>query len=100
MAHLADHHEALSGTLTDKQKELLEKFDDCYGELTDISEREVFVYAFRLGVVETPSASVDQLRHTCSFSKETVSISSVSTQFEVVCYEWRLIGCFRSQSPY
>ena len=30
MAHLADHHEALSGTLTDKQKELLEKFDDCY----------------------------------------------------------------------
>ena len=49
MAHLANHHEALSGTLTDKQKELLEKFDDCYGELTDISEREVFVYAFRLG---------------------------------------------------
>ena len=32
-----------------KQKELLEKFDDCYGEFTDISEREVFVYAFRLG---------------------------------------------------
>ena len=30
MAHLADHHEALSGTLTDKQKELLEKFDDFY----------------------------------------------------------------------
>ena len=29
MTHLADHHEALSGTLTDKQKELLEKFDDC-----------------------------------------------------------------------
>lgn len=24
MAHLANHHEALSGTLTDKQKELLE----------------------------------------------------------------------------
>ena len=49
MEHLANHHETLSGTLTEKQKELLEKFDDCYGKLTDISEREVFVYAFRLG---------------------------------------------------
>ena len=35
--------------LTDKQKEILEKFDDCYNELTDINEREIFVYAFRLG---------------------------------------------------
>ena len=42
MKHLANHHETLSGILTDKQKELLEKFDDCYGELTDISEREIF----------------------------------------------------------
>ena len=49
MEHLADHHEKLNNTLTDKQKELLAKFDDCYGELTDINEREVFVYAFRLG---------------------------------------------------
>ena len=31
------------------QKEVLEKFDDCYAELTDINEREIFVYAFRLG---------------------------------------------------
>ena len=49
MEHLANHHEKLNNTLTDKQKELLEKFDDCYGELTDINEREIFVYAFRLG---------------------------------------------------
>ena len=28
---------------------MLEKFDDCYAELTDINEREIFVYAFRLG---------------------------------------------------
>jgi hypothetical protein len=35
--------------LTDKQKEILEKFDDCCNELTDINEREIFVYAFRLG---------------------------------------------------
>ena len=31
------------------RKEVLEKFDDCYAELTDINEREIFVYAFRLG---------------------------------------------------
>ena len=36
--------------LTDKQKETLEKFDDCYAELTEINEREIFVYAFRLGM--------------------------------------------------
>lgn len=42
-------HSALNETLTDKQKELFEKFNDCYDELTDINEREIFIYAFRLG---------------------------------------------------
>ena len=49
MEHLANHHEKLNNTLTDKQKELLAKFDDCYGEFTDVNEREIFIYAFRLG---------------------------------------------------
>ncbi len=49
MGYIADHHSNLQATLTDKQKEILEKFDDCYAELTDINERELFVYAFRLG---------------------------------------------------
>ena len=49
MSYVADHHDNLQATLTDKQKEVLEKFDDCYAELTDINEREIFVYAFRLG---------------------------------------------------
>ena len=47
--YIADHHDNLQATLSDEQKELLEKFDDCYTELTDINEREIFVYAFRLG---------------------------------------------------
>ena len=50
MEYIADHHSALNETLTDKQKELFEKFNDCYDELTDINEREIFVYAFRLGM--------------------------------------------------
>lgn len=49
MGYIADHHSALNETLTDKQKESFEKFEDCYDELTDINEREIFVYAFRLG---------------------------------------------------
>ena len=50
MEYIADHHSALNETLTDKQKELFEKFNDCYDELTDINEREIFSYAFRLGM--------------------------------------------------
>ena len=64
MEHLANHHENLNNTLTDKQKELLEKFDDCYGELTDINEREIFVYAFRLGAriaIEVLLSTTDRL---------------------------------------
>lgn len=49
MGDIADHHDNLLSTLNDEQKELLEKFDDCYNELTDINEREIFSYAFKLG---------------------------------------------------
>ena len=49
MGYIADHHDNLLSTLNEKQKELLEKFDDCYNELTDINEREIFIYAFKLG---------------------------------------------------
>ena len=49
MGYIADHHSALNETLTDKQKEMFEKFNDCYDELMDINEREIFVYAVWLG---------------------------------------------------
>ena len=50
MGYIADHHETLLRELNDKQKEVLKKFDDCCSELTDINEREIFVYAFKLGM--------------------------------------------------
>ena len=50
MGYIADHHDNLLSTLNDRQKETLEKFDDCYNELTDINEREIFSYAFKLGM--------------------------------------------------
>lgn len=49
IGYIANHHDNLKATLTDGQKELFEKFEDCYTELKDINEREIFVYAFRLG---------------------------------------------------
>ena len=50
MGYIADHHDKLTKELTDEQNETFEKFTDCYSELTDINEREIFVYAFRLGM--------------------------------------------------
>ena len=50
MGYIADHHDNLLSTLNDQQKEILEKFDDCYSELSDINEREIFSYAFKLGM--------------------------------------------------
>lgn len=50
MGYIADHHDNLLSTLNNQQKEILEKFDDCYNELTDINERDIFSYAFKLGM--------------------------------------------------
>ena len=50
MGYVADHHDTLIGQLNEKQKEIFEKLDDCWDELTDINEREIFVYAFKLGM--------------------------------------------------
>ena len=50
MGYIADHHDTLITQLNEKQKEIFEKFDDCWDELTDINEREIFVYAFKLGM--------------------------------------------------
>ena len=49
MGYIARHHGALVAELSDGQKEILEKFEDCQDELRDITERELFVSAFRLG---------------------------------------------------
>ena len=49
--HCRPSRSAPRNVLTDKQKETPTKFDDCYAELTEINEREIFVYAFRLGML-------------------------------------------------
>ena len=49
IGYIATHHDNLSSTLDEKQKDILQRFDDCWSELSEINEREIFTYAFRLG---------------------------------------------------
>jgi hypothetical protein len=47
---MARNRDELGASLTDKQKETLEKFEDCMNEMHSITERDAFSYGFRLGV--------------------------------------------------
>ena len=47
---VARNRDELGETLTEKQKETLEKFEDCMNEMHSITERDAFSYGFRLGV--------------------------------------------------
>ena len=48
---LADKNEnLLKETLSDDQKELLEKLTECITDISSISERDMFIAGFRLGV--------------------------------------------------
>ena len=47
---MARNKEELDGTLAEKQKELLEKFEKNMNEMHGIAERDAFSYGFRLGV--------------------------------------------------
>ena len=35
--------------MTDEQRDVLERFDDCWSEYASLAEEAIFVYAFRLG---------------------------------------------------
>ena len=43
------NRETLSSTLTEEQREVLEKYDDCVNEMYGLIEVEIFTYAFRMG---------------------------------------------------
>ena len=50
MEYMARHHENLLKTMTDEQKEVFEKFDDCWSEYMSLAEASIFEYAFKLGM--------------------------------------------------
>jgi hypothetical protein len=56
LGYIADHHDNLSETLTDKQKEILEKFEECYNELTNI---DALADSYRLVQVNVYGNDID-----------------------------------------
>ena len=49
MNYIARHQEELVATLTDEQKAIFEKFDDCLSEYASKAQKAIFSYAFKLG---------------------------------------------------
>lgn len=43
------NEEKLIATLSDEQKEIVEKYKDCNREISEISERQAFITGFKLG---------------------------------------------------
>ena len=48
--YMSRHHDDLVKTMTDEQKELFIKFDDCWSEYASLAEEAIFAYAFKLGM--------------------------------------------------
>ena len=49
MEYMARHRDDLLKSMTDEQKEIFEKFDDCWSEYMSLAEAAIFEYAFKLG---------------------------------------------------
>ena len=61
MGYMTRHHDDLLKTMTDEQKEIFDKFDDCLGEYMSLAEAAIFECAFKLGMqiaIETLSKDI------------------------------------------
>ena len=50
LGYIGRHHEDLLKTMTAEQKEIFEKFEDCWSEYAILSDADLFEYAFKLGM--------------------------------------------------
>ena len=50
LGYMARHHEDLEKTFSDEQKEIFEKFHDCWSEYMILAAAAIFEYAFKLGM--------------------------------------------------
>lgn len=50
IGELAEHYERLLEVMTEEQREHFVMFKDCLQEIGMISERDMFIYGFRLGM--------------------------------------------------
>ena len=58
---MARNRYELGASLTDKQKETLEKFEEALNEMHGIAERDAFSYGLRLGIRLTAEAFLQPL---------------------------------------
>ena len=49
LGYMSRHHEDLEKGITNEQKEIFEKFHDCWSEYASLAEEAIFVYEFKLG---------------------------------------------------
>ena len=50
LVYMARHHEDLEKSFSDEQKEVFEKFRDCWSEYMSLAEAAIFEYSFKLGM--------------------------------------------------
>ena len=50
LGYMYRHHEDLEKSCSDEQKEVFEKFHDCWSEYVSLAEAAIFEYAFKLGM--------------------------------------------------
>ena len=49
LEYIGRHNDDLLKTMTDEQKKIFEKFQDCWSEYASLSDEALFEYAFKLG---------------------------------------------------
>ena len=50
LGYMSRHHADLEKSFSDEQKEIFEKFQDCWSEYMSLGEAAIFEYAFKLGM--------------------------------------------------
>ena len=50
LGYMVRHHEDLEKTFAEEQKEIFDKFHDCWSEYISLAEATIFEYAFKLGM--------------------------------------------------
>ena len=59
IGYIARHNEDLTKLLNDEQKEIYEKYQECWNEYVSLAEASIFEYAFKLGARLTHEALID-----------------------------------------
>ena len=50
LGYMSRHHEDLEKSFSDEQREVFEKFHDCWSEYMSLAEAAILEYAFKLGM--------------------------------------------------